>query len=80
MHPALGSACVVCDFDFQRTYGDIGEDFIHVHHLKPLAEIGQEYVLDPVADLRPVCPNCHAMLHRGTAVLEIDELKRRLRR
>ena len=75
-----GLACVVCGFDFQRTYGDIGEGFIHVHHLKPLAEIGQEYVLDPVADLRPVCPNCHAMLHRGTAVLEIDDLKLRLRR
>jgi len=45
-----------------------------------LAEIGPEDVLDPVADLRPVCPKCHAMLHRCTAVLVIDELKRRLER
>lgn len=74
-----GLACVVCGFDFERQYGDIGVGFIHVHHLKPLAEIGQEYTLDPVADLRPVCPNCHAMLHRGDDVLSVDTLRARMR-
>lgn len=70
-----GLACVVCGFDFERQYGDIGSGFIHVHHLKPLAEIGQEYTLDPVADLRPVCPNCHAMLHRGETLMTIEKLR-----
>lgn len=73
-----GLACVVCGFDFRRRYGELGEGFIHVHHLKPLSEIGQEYRLDPVADLRPVCPNCHAMLHRGEQVLRIEQLRQLL--
>ncbi|MBX3613144.1 MAG: HNH endonuclease, partial [Burkholderiaceae bacterium] len=59
-----GCKCVVCAFDFSVRYGPIGEGFIHVHHIKPLSEIGKDYVLDPIRDLRPVCPNCHAMLHR----------------
>lgn len=59
-----GLACAVCGFDFETIYGSIGKGFIHVHHLKPLSEIRQEYEVNPVADLRPVCPNCHAMLHR----------------
>jgi hypothetical protein len=75
-----GVTCVVCGFDFRRQYGDLGDGFIHVHHLKPLADIGQEYSLDPVADLRPVCPNCHAMLHRGSKVLGIEELRSLLRK
>jgi 5-methylcytosine-specific restriction protein A len=68
----------VCGFNFQSRYGKIGKDFIHVHHLKPLSLIDGEYELDPVANLRPVCPNCHAMLHRGKRVLSIKELKSRL--
>jgi 5-methylcytosine-specific restriction protein A len=45
-----------------------------VHHLRPLAEIGAEYVLDPEVDLRPVCPNCHAMLHRTRPPMSIEAL------
>jgi 5-methylcytosine-specific restriction protein A len=60
-------------------YGDLGKGFIHVHHLVPLASIGHEYILDPVHDLRPVCPNCHAMLHRTTPPLSIDTLQQQIR-
>jgi len=73
-----GVECVVCGFNFEKGYGSLGEGFIHVHHLKPLGEIGEEYVLDPVADLRPVCPNCHAMLHRVSPALNIEALKAQL--
>jgi hypothetical protein len=69
-----GCVCVVCAFDFHAVYGDLGKGFIHVHHLKPIHTIGEEYVLDPENDLRPVCPNCHAMLHRKKDVLSIEEL------
>ena len=69
-----GHLCVVCDFDFEEMYGVLGRDYIHVHHLTPLSEIGESYLVDPVNDLRPVCPNCHAMLHRGT-VLTIEQLQ-----
>lgn len=70
-----GTRCVICSFDFENVYGEIGRGFIHVHHLKPMAEIGGEYELDPVYDLRPVCPNCHAMLHRKRPALSISQLK-----
>ncbi|WP_208456456.1 HNH endonuclease [Burkholderia pseudomultivorans] len=71
-----GTTCVVCTFDFGAKYGALGEGFIHVHHLRPLSEHKEEHEVDPVADLRPVCPNCHAMLHRNNVVLTIEELKR----
>ena len=73
-----GYACSVCGFDFGRTYGSLGEGFVHVHHLKPLSEVGGEYRVDPVRDLRPVCPNCHAMIHRRTPAYGIEELTRLL--
>jgi len=61
---AHGTRCAVCEFDFGAIYGPLGQDFIHVHHLLDLAIVGKEYEIDPVKDLIPVCPNCHAMLHR----------------
>ncbi|MCO6465976.1 MAG: DUF3427 domain-containing protein [Bradyrhizobiaceae bacterium] len=70
-----GTACSVCAFDFVRTYGNLGTDFIHVHHLVEVASIGKEYHLHPENDLRPVCPNCHAMLHRREPAITIEELK-----
>lgn len=70
-----GMNCVVCSFRFDLNYGPLGKGFMHVHHLVPLAEIGEEYEIDPVKDLRPVCPNCHAMLHRRRPPLSIEELK-----
>lgn len=70
-----GYLCSVCGFDFEKVYGDLGKDFIHVHHLKPVSEIGEEYEIDPIQDLRPVCPNCHAMLHRGRTTRSIAELR-----
>jgi 5-methylcytosine-specific restriction protein A len=73
-----GHSCCICEFDFQQVYGELGEGYIHVHHLKPLGEIKKSYVIDPIEDLRPVCPNCHAMLHRSSAVLSIEALKRKL--
>ncbi len=70
-----GVQCFVCEFDFEKEYGDIGKGFIHVHHLTQLSEIRQGYEVDPVNDLRPVCPNCHAMLHKRNPPFTIDELK-----
>jgi 5-methylcytosine-specific restriction protein A len=72
--------CRACDFDFGAVYGNLGEGFIHVHHLKPLGEMREAYALDPIQDLRPVCPNCHAMLHRQQPALTIEELKAIIRK
>lgn len=70
-----GCSCSVCGFSFESTYGELGRDYIHIHHLIPLAELDREYEVDPVRDLRPVCPNCHAMLHRKSPPLTIDNLR-----
>ena len=74
-----GTQCVVCNFDFGKEYEDIGLGFIHVHHLTQLSDIKQGYEVNPIKDLRPVCPNCHAMLHRKTPPYTIDELRLKLR-
>ena len=70
-----GYNCAFCDFNFESIYGERGKEYIHVHHLNPLALTNGQYELDPVKDLRPVCPNCHSMLHRGKQLLSIQQLK-----
>nr|WP_299167514.1 HNH endonuclease [uncultured Allomuricauda sp.] len=71
----FGCKCQVCEFDFSNRYGKIGAGFIHVHHLVDISTIGKEYELDPITDLIPVCPNCHAMLHKKKPSITIEELK-----
>lgn len=70
-----GKNCYICRFDFEKVFGEIGKGFIHVHHLISLSEIHQEYEVDPIQDLRPVCPNCHAMIHRKNPPFTIEEIK-----
>lgn len=72
---AHGTICEVCRFDFGEIYGVIGKGFIHVHHLRDVASIGKEYEINPIEDLRPVCPNCHAMLHKSNPSYSLKELK-----
>lgn len=74
-----GYRCSACGMSFEEKYGKLGRDFIHVHHLRPLSEIKEQYRVDPINDLRPVCPNCHAMLHRHKPALSIEELKVRIK-
>jgi 5-methylcytosine-specific restriction protein A len=73
-----GYKCVVCTFDFEKIYGSIGRHFIHVHHLTPLSEIKKEYEVDPIQDLRPVCPNCHSIIHRTQPALSIEKLRQHM--
>lgn len=77
-----GYACQVCGLRFEERYGEIGKDFIHVHHTTPLAQVAgnPDYAVNPVEDLVPVCPNCHAMLHRFKGrTLTVGELRERIR-
>lgn len=71
-----GDKCFICDFDFGQQYGDMAKGFIHVHHLKSLAEINGEYVVNPVTDLIPVCANCHSVIHLTRPAMTVDEMKR----
>lgn len=72
-----GCECSVCGLSFEKMYGELGKNFIHVHHIVPLNTIGEEYEVDNKSDLIPVCPNCHAMLHRKLdgEYYSVEELK-----
>lgn len=70
-----GYSCKVCAFNFQHYFSEIGKGFIHVHHINQISEIGREYEIDPIKDLIPVCPNCHAMIHSKKPAFTIEELK-----
>ncbi len=70
-----GDKCCICNISFGDTYGHDADGYIHVHHLRPLSEVGGEYQVDPVQDLRPVCPNCHAVLHMGGQCRSIDGVR-----
>ena len=59
-----GAVCKVCDINFEEIYGARGAGFIHVHHRTRLADRREEYSVCPESDLIPVCPNCHAMIHK----------------
>jgi hypothetical protein len=70
----FGTICVLCRFDFVAKYGPVMEGSTHVHHIKPLAKLGPDYKVDPVRDLRPVCPNCHAVLHSRESSYSLDQV------
>ncbi len=69
-----GPVCFVCKFSFEERYGSAGRGYIHVHHLRLISEVQENYVIDPIRDLRPVCPNCHAMIHSRTPPYSIEEM------
>jgi predicted HNH restriction endonuclease/integrase len=75
-----GVKCIICDFDFKKTYGEVGKDLIHVHHLSPISKVGKNHKVDPIEDLRPVCPNCHLIIHKDKNELcSIAEVKNMIR-
>jgi putative restriction endonuclease len=70
-----GYRCTVCETILSDIYGEIAQARIHIHHLKPLSEINSEYQIDPIADLRPICPNCHAIIHLNKTPYSIEEVQ-----
>lgn len=70
-----GYVCCVCEISMTKIYGHIADRFIHVHHINPIGQKKEEYVVDPIKDLVTVCPNCHAMLHRVDPPLLVKDLK-----
>ena len=71
-----GTACQICGLDFGEMYGEEFSGKIEVHHRKPLYEIKEDYVVDPVKDLVPVCPNCHMVIHsKKDGVYTVEEVQ-----
>ncbi len=73
-----GCYCYVCGIDFEKNYGELGKGFIHVHHIVPISQIDKSYKVDYKEDLVPICPNCHAMIHRKSdgKNVTLESLKR----
>lgn len=70
-----GCKCSVCNVVLADVFGEIVQGYIHVHHLRQLSEINTEYQVDPIKDLRPVCPNCHAIIHMSNPPYTIENVK-----
>ena len=66
--------CECCGFDFKKTYGERGRDFIEVHHAVPVSELGADQKLR-LSDLRLLCSNCHRMIHRRRPWLSVEEIQ-----
>jgi hypothetical protein len=75
-----GTACSVCGDILAEKYGVEVEGLIHVHHLTPLSSIQGPRSTNVHRDLRPVCPNCHAVIHSVRPPRSIDEVKKMVRK
>ncbi|MBR0127348.1 MAG: HNH endonuclease [Firmicutes bacterium] len=69
--------CQICGFDFGDEYGPEYSNMIEVHHIVPISKKEGPYTLDPINDLIPVCPNCHAVLHRGDGI-SVEDLREKV--
>lgn len=69
-----GCRCTACGLILAERYGEAVQGLIHVHHVRQLAEINGEYQVDPIRDLRPVCPTCHAVIHSHTPPFTVEEI------
>lgn len=71
-----GLSCKACGFNFGEVYGSHGEDYIEVHHTKPVSTLDDDESVNPITDLTVLCANCHRMVHRKRgSPLTIEELK-----
>ncbi|MEU5761348.1 HNH endonuclease [Nocardia sp. NPDC047648] len=76
-----GTVCMVCGFDYRQVYGSIGAGYIQAHHTVPISQMGEDYEVDPITDLVPLCANCHVMAHqRQPDPYTVRELEVRVRR
>lgn len=74
-----GYTCKVCEMNLEDKYGEVAKQFIHVHHLKLLSSIKKRYKVNPATDLIPVCPNCHAIIHRNIKPYTVEQVKKFLK-
>ena len=70
-----GCICQACGIKLSTIYGLVAENFIHVHHIKKISSTEGEYHLDSIRDLRPLCPNCHAIAHLRKNPYTMEEIQ-----
>lgn len=65
-----------CGFDYEKMYGEIGRQYIQVHHIVPLCFDDTKRLTNPATDLIPVCANCHAIIHRHRIPIDVSVLRK----
>jgi 5-methylcytosine-specific restriction protein A len=70
-----GYDCFVCNANLKREYPGLLTELIHVHHEEPLAGNPGPRNVDPISELKPLCPNCHAVVHSRTPPFSVAELR-----
>jgi len=71
-----GKSCMACNFNFEEKYGELGDEYIIVHHTVPVSQMGNDYFVDPAKDLVTLCANCHAMVHRHNPPISVADLRK----
>jgi len=70
-----GLKCMACGFSFEDAYGELGKNFIEVHHVVPLSSKKEKTAVNPETDLICLCSNCHKMVHRKKGeIITLEEL------
>lgn len=79
-----GYECRCCGFDFKKTYGELGSEYIEAHHVSPVSNhFEEDRALDLSKDFVVLCANCHRMVHRmgpPWGYEQIDKLKQLIKR
>ncbi|MFI3292606.1 MAG: HNH endonuclease [Rikenellaceae bacterium] len=75
-----GARCCICGFDFGKVYGKEFDGMIHVHHIQMISKMDGIHHIDPIQDLRPVCPNCHMILHSKSDRYTLDDVQQMLQK
>ena len=68
--------CSVCSFDYGLAYVGIGTGYIQIHHLEPISYNGETRLAldEAVRKVRPLCANCHVMVHRRHPWLSVERV------
>ena len=64
---------------FVKIYGEIGDNFIEAHHIKPISNM-EDGEKTKIEDIVMLCSNCHSMMHRKKPWLTIEQLKKSIKR
>lgn len=71
-----GYACWVCDTNLAEQYPGLGDRYIEVHHILPVSVMPENYRVNPVTEMVPLCPTCHRMAHRENPPVHPVDLRR----
>ncbi len=76
---AHGFTCFACGTNIKARYRGLPVEVIHVHHEEPLSQAQGEREFDPVVTMKPLCPNCHCVVHSKVPPYSVEEVRGMLR-